>query len=298
MPWPVTEGHFAQLPNGIRLHYASCGEAGRPLLLFLHGFPEFWWAWSQTLAHFGATHYAVAPDLRGFHRSSMPEAVEDYRPQRIAQDIHELVAHLGYDRVTLVAHDWGGAIAWNLAIAGAPWLERLIILNSPHPYCFARALAEDPAQQAASAYMNWLRAPGAEQALARDDFALLDRLLVGMNPTQSDWYDPPTRARYHACWAMGLTGGVNYYRATPLHPPLEAEPGPRALQLDPQAFRAQVPVRVIWGERDQALLPVLLDDLERFVPDLRVERMAEASHWLVHEQPEAVHALITRFLTE
>lgn len=295
---PIQDGQYASLPNGIRLHYASAGERGKPLLIFLHGFPEFWFAWHAQLAAFGDRFYAVAPDLRGFNLSDMPKDVSDYRPKRITQDIEQLIAHLGYQRCVMVAHDWGGAVAWNIAISQPALLERLIIINATHPYVFANALANDQQQQQASAYMNWLRASGSEQALAKDDFRVMEQLMLGMGRPSDHWFDEATRQKYHASWARGLSGGVNYYRATPLYPPTADDPGAGKLSLKPEDFHCRVPVRVIWGMQDKALLPLLLDELPELVDDLIIERIPEATHWVVHEQPERIRQLITRFLVE
>ena len=146
--------------------------------------------------------------------------------------------------------------------------------------------------------MNWLRASGSEDALSKENFRLMEQLFVGMGDAVPAWFDAPTRAQYHAFWSRGLTGGVNYYRASPLHPPTATDAGAAKLQLDPADFHCNVPVRVIWGERDRALLPVLLDGLDSFVDDLHIERLPDASHWVVHEQPENVTQLIRRFLSE
>ncbi|NEX59712.1 alpha/beta fold hydrolase [Noviherbaspirillum galbum] len=298
MTAPILEGQYAALSNGTRLHYASAGERGKPLLLFVHGFPEFWYEWEAQLKEFGGDYFAVAPDLRGFNLSDMPQELSAYKAKHIVDDLRLLAKHLGYDKFTLVAHDWGGAIAWNLAIALPELLHKLIIINSPHPYLFMKALAEDPAQRKASDYMNWLRAEGSEEALAKDDFALLERLLNGMGQSPTPWFDQKTRARYHECWARGLRGGVNYYRASPLHPPTDDHPGPLKLQLDPEDFRIKVPVRVIWGESDIALPVSLSHGLDAFIDDLRIERIPEGSHWIVHEQPERVNRLLRGFLAD
>jgi len=294
---------FADLPNGTRLHYASAGEPGKPLMLFVHGFPEFWYEWESQLAEFGQTHYAVAPDLRGFNLSSKPAEVEAYKPRHIAEDLVQFIGALGYERAVVVAHDWGGAICWNLAIQHPGLVEQLVIINSPHPYLFAQALARDPAQQAASAYMNWLRKPGSEQALAADDFALLDSMLTGKGEQPAPWFTGDTRARYHAAWSQPgadgshpLTGGVNYYRASPMHPPAEGEAAPDVSRLDPKDFMVRVPTLVIWGERDTALPKSLVEGLDQFVPGMRLERIPEGTHWVVHEQPERVNLLIRGFL--
>ena len=291
----VSDQHFEVLPNGTRLHYACAGTAGRPLLLFLHGFPEFWFAWQAQLAHFGDTHFAVAPDLRGYNLSDQPHEVEAYRAQHLLQDIAQFIQSLDYERCIIVAHDWGGALAWQFAIQFPQLVERLLVINATHPLPFTEGLAHDPAQQAASQYMNWLRAEGSEAALAKDDFRLMERMMLGMGASP-DWFDAVTRARYHACWSRGLRGGVNYYRASRIHPPTASEPGAAGLSLDAGKFRVQRPVRVLWGEQDKALLPALLDTLDRFVDDLVITRVADASHWIVHEQPERVNRWITESL--
>jgi pimeloyl-ACP methyl ester carboxylesterase len=292
----VSDHHFAELPNGMRLHYACAGRRGQPLLLFLHGFPEFWYAWHAQLAHFGDTHYAVAPDLRGYNLSSQPNGIDEYRAKSLLQDIEQLIAALGFARCVIVAHDWGGALAWQFAIRHPQTVERLLIINATHPVPFAEGLAHDPVQQAASSYMNWLRAEGSEDALAKDDFRVAERLMLGMGENPG-WFDAATRARYHACWLRGLRGGVNYYRASRIHPPTDSEPGAAGITLDPADFRVPVPVRVLWGEQDRAMLPALLDSLDRFVDDLRITRIPDASHWIVHEQPERVNHWIADSLT-
>ena len=294
----IRDQQFAELSNGMRLHYASAGERGRPLILFLHGFPEFWYEWQEQLAEFGRDYYAVAPDLRGFNLSSMPPEVSDYKARHIVDDIRLLAAHLGYEKFVLVAHDWGGAIAWNFAITLPHLLHKLVMINSPHPYAFMRALTADPKQRAASEYMNWLRAPGSEGALAKDDFQLLDGFFTGRGQVHTGWFAGAVREKYHECWRRGLTGGINYYRVSPLHPPTTENQGPLALGLKPEDFRIQVPTRIIWGESDIALLPILLDGLDELIDDLRVERIPEGSHWIVHEQPERISRLIRGFLAE
>lgn len=298
MSHAIQSNQFASLSNGTRLHYASAGEPGKPLILFVHGFPEFWYEWEAQLREFGSDHFAVAPDLRGFNLSDMPADLASYKARHIVDDLRLLIAHLGYERCVIVAHDWGGAIVWNLAIAMPELLHKLIIVNSPHPYLFMQALAHDPAQKASSEYMNWLRAEGSESALAKDDFARMDGFFIGMGQPAAPWFNDEVRAKYHACWARGLTGGVNYYRASPLHPPTADHPGPLKLNLNPEDFRVKVPTRVIWGENDTALPKTLLDGLDALIDDLHIERIPEGTHWVVHEQPARINGLIRGFLAE
>lgn len=294
----ITINQYANLENGTRLHFASAGEKGRPLMLFVHGFPEFWYEWKVQLAEFGQDYFAVAPDLRGFNLSDMPTDVSAYKARHIVDDLRLLIAHLGYEKAVVVAHDWGGAICWNMAIALPALFEKLIIVNSPHPYLFMQALKHDPGQKSSSEYMNWLRNPGSEQALAKDEFTLMDGFFNGMGQEDAGWFDAETRAAYHACWARGLTGGVNYYRASPLHPPTEANPGPLQLMLDPADFQVKVTTRIIWGENDKALPKTLLDGIENFVDDIQIQRIPEGSHWVIHEQPDRVNRLIRQFMQQ
>ena len=292
----IRDQQFVSLDNGTRLHFASAGTPGQPLMLFLHGFPEFWYAWHAQLEEFGADHFAVAPDLRGFNLSDQPADVAAYKARHVIDDLERLIASLGYASCVLVAHDWGGAVAWNMALSHPQLLTQLIIINAPHPYLFLKALATDPAQQAASSYMNWLRAPDSETMLAADDFKRMDMFFAAMGERPSTWFDGETRERYHAAWRRGLRGGVNYYRATPAHPPTATEPGPLKLQLRPEDFTVTVPTRVIWGEADIALPATLLDGLEEVVQDLQIHRISDGSHWVIHEQPARINCLIRGFL--
>lgn len=291
----IKTGQFAALENGIRLHYVSRGTPGRPLLLLVHGFPEYWGAWEDVLPLLGDACFAVAPDLRGYNLSSQPGGIDAYRPREIVGDLIELISSLGYEEANVVGHDWGGAACWQLAIARPQIVRRLVILNSPHPFTFARDLAGNPEQQRASAYMNRLRAPEAEAHLAKNDFARLLASFATEQGLQPPWMDDARQARYREVWSRGLTGPLNFYRATPLHPPSDTEPGARALALDPARFTVHVPTLVLWGLRDRALLPCLLDGIDELVPGIRVERVPQASHWIAHEEPAFVAEHVRNF---
>lgn len=284
--------------NGIRLHYAAAGDADRPLILFLHGFPEFWYAWRNQLEEFGADFLAVAPDLRGFNLSAKPEGVEAYRAKHLVADIAGLATHFRKQRFTLVAHDWGGAVGWTLAAAQPQRIERLVIVNSPHPAIFQRDLASNPAQQAASDYMNFFRTPKAERVLGENGYARMFAMNAGWG--NKPWMTEEDRTAYLAAWSQpgALTGGLNYYRASPLHPPTAEDPGAAAVKLDPALVTVRVPTLVIWGMADHALLPCNLEGLDAYVPDLRIVRVGDATHWIVHEQPELVNRSIREFLAE
>ena len=280
--------------NGIRLHYAHAGKG--PLMLFLHGFPEFWYCWKPQLEEFGRDHLAVAPDLRGFNLSDRPADVKHYKARILIEDVRQLAQHLGGEKFVLVAHDWGGAVAWAYAMAHPQTLSKLVIVNAPHPVPFARELARNPAQQAASQYMNLLRSDKAERVLAENGYERLVKMTLG------EWarggMDAAERAAYIEAWSQpgALSGSLNYYRASPLYPPTDDDPGAKALELNPADFMVHVPTLVVWGMRDRALLPENLNGLEACVPDLRIERLPQASHWVTHEEPERLNQLIRAFI--
>jgi len=283
--------------GGVKLHCAVAGEAKRPLMLFLHGFPEFWAAWRKPMAHFAERGWlCVAPDLRGYNLSDKPEGVEPYRVKHLMADVLALGAHYASGKFTLVAHDWGGAVAWAVAIGESQRAERrishLVMINSPHPYVFWRELSDNPAQQEASAYMNLFRLPKAERVLSENGYA---RLLSAFGHFDKAW-----SAELVQAWSRpgALTGGLNYYRASPLYPPTAGDPGAKKLQFKAEDFMVRVPTLVLWGERDTALLTGCLDGLEQCVPDLKLLCVPDASHWIVHEQPDLVCSEIEKFVRE
>ena len=300
------------LPHGITLSCRACGERGRPVLLFLHGFPEAAFAWDALLEHFARPEHGgyrcVAPNLRGFENSSAPADVKAYRPKHLVQDVLALIEIEtgGAPLAALVAHDWGGAVAWNLANQHPQRMHQLVIINSPHPGTFLRELQRNPAQQAASAYMNFLIRPDAARLLAADGYARLFGFFEKMGaasapgtpgaPIGAGWLSDGVRAQYRAVWDKGLDGGLNYYRASPLRPATDSDPAANAVVLPAEAVRVDVPTLVLWAQDDVALLPALCEGLQEHVPDLRLVPLPQATHWVVHEQPQRVIAEIAAFL--
>ena len=288
------EEGFAEV-NGQRLHYVRCGRG--PLVLCVHGFPEFWYGWRHQLADLGRDHCAVAPDMRGYNLSSKPPAVEDYRVKHLVEDLRQLAHHLAPgEKFVLCGHDWGGATAWAYALQHPGTLRGLVIANAPHPALFNRELRDNPAQRKASEYMLMFRSPEAEATLAAGDFAMLEKMVLGWG-LQKGTLSPEDRARYRAAWAQpgALTGGLNYYRAAAAGP---ARPGEAlsALPIPKEHLTVRVPTLVIWGERDTALLTGLIDGLEEYVPRLTLRRIPEATHWVLAEQPDLVNRHIREFL--
>jgi len=285
--------------NGIELHARAAGEPGAPLILFLHGFPEYSGAWDEVMPAFAGTHHAVAPDQRGYARSSKPEGLEAYRVKHLVRDVLALGEHYSAGRpFVLVAHDWGASVAYATAIAAPARVARLVVINGVHPGPFQRALIDDQAQRRASAYMHFLRSPEAEALLSANNFERLLGMLSRFGP--QPWLTAEKRAGYLEAWSQpgALTGMLNWYRATPLVVPKEGEAADMAkvAKLDPAQLRVRMPHLVIWGMDDKALLPVARATLPDYCDDLTVREIAGADHWVVHQKSDEVIGLIRDFL--
>ena len=193
--------------EGIRLHAKACGPARAPVLLFVHGFPEFWYTWRRQLAEFSADFRCVAIDLRGFNLSSQPVDVSAYKPHLLVADLRGVIQALGAPVFAVIAHDWGGAVAWSLAAQHPELMQNFVVLNAPHTILFAKALASDTGQQAAGAYMNVLRLPGSESLLAKDGHAWLRDLLGELSDEElSALLDPAdfqVKVRTQVIWGTG-----------------------------------------------------------------------------------------------
>ena len=299
----MIETYQQPLPHSITLSCRAAGEPGRPVLLFLHGFPEGAFVWDALLEHFAQPqnggYRCVAPNLRGFEQSSAPQEVAAYRPKHLVQDIAALVAietRGAAPLACLVAHDWGGAVAWNFANQHPHLARKLAIINSPHPGTFLRELKNNPAQQQASAYMNFLIREDAETLLAENDYQRLWGFLA--NPTAGSpppsWLTEAVKAQYRSVWDRGLRGGCNYYRSSPLRPPRPQDPAAAAVDLPLSMLTVSLPTLVVWGLNDTALPPELIQGLDAFVPNLTLHRVPDATHWIIHERPD----LVTRFLQD
>ena len=288
------------LPHGITLSCRAAGERGRPVLVFLHGFPEAAFIWDELLEHFAQPAHGgyrcVAPNLRGYEASSQPADVSAYRPKHLVQDIVALARIEGAPLACLVAHDWGGAVAWNFANQHAALTQKLAIVNSPHPATFLRALQASPAQQQASQYMNFLVRPDAEALLRDDDYRRLWKFFTSWG--DAPWLTEALKDRYRAVWDRSLTGGLNYYRASPLRPPRPDDPAAAIISLPREMLTIDIPTLVLWAMEDPALLPELVDGLEDYIPELTLEKVPGASHWIVHEQPRFVAERLAAFLAQ
>ena len=291
--------HLTIHANGIDLHTRAVGDPKAPLVLFLHGFPEYSGAWDEVLPEFAGTFHAVAPDQRGYFRSSKPEGLDAYRVKNLVRDVLALGDHFSAGRpFALVAHDWGASVAYATAIAAPSRISRLAVINGVHPGPFQRALIEDDAQRTASAYMHYLRDPRAEERLSANNFEKLVGMLSRFGP--QPWLTPEKRAGYLEAWSPpgALTGMLNWYRATPLvvpHPGEAVDPA-KVMKLDPARLRVRMPHLVIWGMNDQALLPISRATLPDYCDDLTVHEIEGADHWVVHQKTAQVVDLLRGFL--
>jgi pimeloyl-ACP methyl ester carboxylesterase len=240
----------------------------------------------------------VMPDQRGFAASDQPQDVEEYRAEKVIADIFALADALGVERFALVGHDWGGAIAWAAAIKGDPRIERLAIVNAPHPVIFQKSLIEDKDQRAASQYITAFRTPGFEKAVEAMGFEAFFDKSFGAHVDLS-LISPEERAQYIAEWSQPgtLTAMLNWYRATHLvvPPPLLTVPIPDwVLGAFP---KIRIPTLVVWGMQDKALLPIQLEGLDRLIEQLQVVRVADAGHFVPWEKPQAVAEALGPFLS-
>jgi epoxide hydrolase 4 len=295
---PMLKENYVRV-NGVRLHVVTAGKG--PLILFLHGFPEFWYEWKNQLPEFSKDYLAVAPDMRGYNLSDKPEPLTQYKMNVLVEDIRALADHFSHQKkFVLVGHDWGGAVAWAFAIQHPDMLDKLVIVNAPHPGIFGRLLASDSAQQQASQYMLMFRSPQAEQNLAANDYALLVRIVLETG-LKNGVFSEDDKQAYIKAWSQpgALTGGLNYYRANEVGPPASGQTVSEAhgnFAVDPSNLTVKVPTLVIWGEKDTALLVQNLDGLEKFVPQLTIKRIADGFHWVIHEKRAEVSAAIRDFI--
>jgi len=265
----------------VRLHVAMYGE-GPPVVL-LHGFPEYWYSWRHQMRALAAAGYrAIAPDMRGYHLSDKPRGIAQYRVELLAADVVGLIRALNYDKVHLVAHDWGGVVAFYVAGLYPERVEKLVIMNAPHPTIYSRAL-RGPAQRAKSRYVFAFQVPFLpEWSVRRKDF--MRKVLRGW-AVQPDAFTDLDIARFEEALALpgAATGAINYYRAALRYP-------------SPTIPPILAPALVIWGEQDRALGAELLEGLDHHVPRVRIHRLPDASHWVQQDCPEETNAALIGFL--
>lgn len=269
----------------VRLHYVEAGEG--PLVVLLHGFPEFWYSWHRQIpALVDAGFHVVAPDMRGYNRSGKPDDLEAYRREALTSDIASLIDHFGADRAAVVGHDWGGVVSWLFAMDYPDRLDRLAVLNCPHPVEMARGM-RDLRQMLRAFHMILFQAPVLPELLIRAaDYGLV-RYILRNDPVRDGAFSEADVDRYiEALDRPGSpTAPLNYYRAASnfgLIKPLET--------IDD-------PVFVLWGLHDRYLRADLAHPPADLVPNARMERFPAASHWLQMDRPGRVNAQLRRYLT-
>jgi pimeloyl-ACP methyl ester carboxylesterase len=283
------------LSTGVTLDVVVEGSPDNPAIILLHGFPESHRTWRHQIPELARNYFVLAPDQRGFACSSKPAEVGAYTPDKMVADIMALADHFGIAAFTLVGHDWGGAIAWMAALNHPDRIERLIIINAPHPFLFQKTMFDDMAQREASQYIRAFRNPDLEKHI---DAIGLDAFFDGSFLRHTDFERVGAeKPVYLDQWGQpgAMTAMLNWYRASAVVVPAMDETPTRPAFLDAPFPPIRPPTLVIWGMRDKALLPCQLDGLERLVPDLTLVEV-DAGHFVPWEAPEAVTKAIREWL--
>ena len=271
--------------NGIKLHYVTQGEG--PLMLLLHGFPEFWYSWRHQIPEFAKDYRVVALDLRGYNESEKPAEPSAYVMPELIKDVAGVIQGLGYETCVLVGHDWGGAIAWFFAYAHPEMVEKLIVLNIPHPAKFAEAFRSNLQQLQRSWYIFFFQLPLIPELLLQwDDYAAIARAFIEAAIDKSAFSLEDIEAYKDAAAKRGaLTAMVNYYRNVF-----------QGLLNQPEWGTLSIPTLMIWGENDTALGTELTYNTQAYVPDIEIHYIPDCSHWVQQEQPELVNQYMRHFL--
>ncbi|NHI94011.1 MAG: alpha/beta hydrolase [Candidatus Lokiarchaeota archaeon] len=267
--------------NGINLHTIISGS-GKALVL-LHGFPDFWYGWKNLIPELQKDFQLIIPDLRGYNTSDKPEGIQNYKIEILIEDVRGICEALKLDKIYLAGHDWGGIISWVLAERYPELVEKLIILNAPHPVIFQKTMKEDIQQKKASVYVMQFQKEGGEIFLFENDFFAL-KFSVFENTKNRKAFSKADKEKYKSAWSQpnAVKSAVNYYKAF-------VEPYQGTGKID-------VPTLVIWGMKDDYLKPVQLEYLPEYVKKLKIVKSEKSSHWIMYDDPELVIMNIKEFL--
>ena len=271
--------HTERLVNGVRLHCVEAGPEQGPPVILLHGFPEFWRGWDRQIGPLARAGFrVVVPDQRGYNISEKPQGVESYHIDTLVADVAALIHDLGHERAHIVGHDWGGVIAWAVAISRPAVVDKLVILNAPHPGAFGREIRR-PEQRKRSWYVGFFQLPW-----------LPERLLVpfgrkGLGGARPGSYSAEDMHHYETAWTQpgAATAMINYYRALIRFGNVKGR-------------QVHAPTLLLWGEKDSALVPELADNLGKWVPNLKTVKFPHATHWVMRDETLRVNQELLAFL--
>ena len=272
--------------DGVRLHAVAAGPNDRPLLVLLHGFPEFWYSWRKQIGPLAAAGFRViVPDQRGYNLSSKPARISDYAVWNLTADVIAIADQLGCDRFFLAGHDWGAAVAWATALQYPQRLRKLAILNVPHPAVFLRTINRNPRQMLRSWYIAFFQLPRIpESRFSANNFRMGTRSLVASS--RPGTFTAEDLDRYREAWSNPgtVTAMINWYRAA-------------FGKHQPQLGNSQVhvPTRILWGQLDRFLLPEMARESLQYCDSAELTYLPDATHWLQHEEPAAVNAALIDF---
>lgn len=298
--------HHIEHVLGHKIHFVEAGPAAFDeaidTMVFLHGFPEYWASWQNQLSYFCEKRRVIAPDLLGYNLSDKPQDDSIYQVPNLLKIYSQFVEKVNDGKpVVLVAHDWGGAIAWPLVAFYPHLFSKLVIVNAAHPSTFTREMINNPEQRAKSSYIHEMIAQDGEKTLEKDNFAFLRSMLF--EEKLGDPLGEEVEQMYLDAWSQpgAINGMLAYYRSMPQlaaqeNSEAEGQQGIPIEQIKIPQIRIEIPTLVLWGEKDKAFVPELLDGLGEFVPDIQIRRFPDASHWLHHEKPEVVNKAINDFI--
>ena len=275
--------------NGIKLHVMESGPADGPMVLFLHGFPEFWYAWRNQIDYFADKGYLVViPDQRGYNLSDKPKGIASYKIDELAKDMVGIIDFYKRDQIFLVGHDWGAAVSWWLALKYPERIKRLVIMNVPHPLVMAKHMFGNQKQMEKSWYIFYFQIPGAvERFAAANNYQWPVNLLV--ETSRPGTFTPEALEKYREAFMQpeAFTSMVNWYRAAI-----------QARSVPPADFKIKMPILVLWGVNDVAIIPEQADESMAFCENGRLVKFETCSHWIEHEEAATINPMIADFFKE
>lgn len=291
--------------RGVKIHYVSAKPVkSLGTIIFLHGFPEYWASWQQQMGYFAQQYQVIAPDLPGYNLSDKPEDISFYGLPKLINFMANFVQNVcelnsKEHPVFLVAHDWGGAIAWPLVAFHADLFSKLIILNAAHPSTFTREMLFNPQQQAKSHYIHDLTAFDGPKRVRNNNFAMLTEMLF--EGTCRPLFDVQGQAEYHQTWQQpgAIEGMLAYYLMMPQFSPLleNIQSQKRLATTKIPNIRITIPTLILWGDQDEAFVAEILMGLDDYINDYQIIRFSDATHWLHHEQPQKISQHIEKFIS-